>query len=393
MQDAVGRRGPGVLADQRVRAAEAAEPRVVHLGRLRRRAASDYGTIRILRLPSNTQVPGPSQIANSFGSDRDIQNQVLPFTRSNSKVIYGNLLTLPVGDGLLYVQPLYTQRKSGEGTYPQLRFVLASFGDAGGHRRRRSPARSTTCSAARVGDRGPAGGGTGPDKPGGGGPSRAGCAPCCSQATRSSRRPDGAEVGRPRGLRQGAAEARALVQQALRPPTGRPPSRPPRRPRRPARRRRGTDRILSPRRSSRNVGFTDAGWSSSVARWAHNPEVAGSNPAPATNAKPQVRGPFRSDPGRAFGFPDGRCQQDVSGRPSVAAGFRRFWANVRLTVLPSTQRSSPIGRHLAQLSRSGAGLKPGISFKSCLAESSPSRGEWWAWRHGGLVAAPGCSHD
>ena len=29
----------------------------------------------------------------------------------------------------------------------------------------------------------------------------------------------------------------------------------------------------------------DAGWSSSVARWAHNPEVAGSNPAPATNPR------------------------------------------------------------------------------------------------------------
>ena len=27
----------------------------------------------------------------------------------------------------------------------------------------------------------------------------------------------------------------------------------------------------------------DAGWSSPVARWAHNPKVAGSNPAPATN--------------------------------------------------------------------------------------------------------------
>ena len=26
-----------------------------------------------------------------------------------------------------------------------------------------------------------------------------------------------------------------------------------------------------------------AGWSSPVARWAHNPKVAGSNPAPATN--------------------------------------------------------------------------------------------------------------
>ncbi|MGA8211363.1 MAG: UPF0182 family protein [Nocardioidaceae bacterium] len=89
----------------------------------------DYGTIRILRLPSNTQVPGPSQIANSFGADNDIQNRVLPFTRTNSKVQYGNLLTLPVGGGLLYVQPLYTQRNTGEGTYPQLRFVLASFGD------------------------------------------------------------------------------------------------------------------------------------------------------------------------------------------------------------------------------------------------------------------------
>src|SRR5947208_10007181 len=28
---------------------------------------------------------------------------------------------------------------------------------------------------------------------------------------------------------------------------------------------------------------SDAGWSSLVARWAHNPKVAGSNPAPATN--------------------------------------------------------------------------------------------------------------
>ncbi len=34
-----------------------------------------------------------------------------------------------------------------------------------------------------------------------------------------------------------------------------------------------------------NVVFTDAGWSSSVARWAHNPEVAGSNPVPATTGR------------------------------------------------------------------------------------------------------------
>lgn len=31
------------------------------------------------------------------------------------------------------------------------------------------------------------------------------------------------------------------------------------------------------------VYYADAGWSSLVVRWAHNPQVAGSNPAPATN--------------------------------------------------------------------------------------------------------------
>ena len=92
-------------------------------------AEDDYGKIRILRLPSNTQVPGPSQIANAFASDEQIQNQLLAFTRTNSEALFGNLLTLPVGDGLLYVQPLYTLRQQGEGRYPLLRFVLVSFGD------------------------------------------------------------------------------------------------------------------------------------------------------------------------------------------------------------------------------------------------------------------------
>jgi uncharacterized membrane protein (UPF0182 family) len=95
-------------------------------------ASRDYGTIRILRLPGDTQVPGPEQIANTFASDPKIQQTLLPF-RNNSKVLYGNLLTLPVGSGLLYVQPVYTLRESGGGSYPVLRFVLASFGKKAGY--------------------------------------------------------------------------------------------------------------------------------------------------------------------------------------------------------------------------------------------------------------------
>jgi uncharacterized membrane protein (UPF0182 family) len=88
----------------------------------------DYGTIRILRLPSTNQTPGPSQIANNFHSDPAISRVLLAFSRTGSRAKFGNLLTLPVGDGLLYVQPLYTERQSGQGNYPVLRYVVASFG-------------------------------------------------------------------------------------------------------------------------------------------------------------------------------------------------------------------------------------------------------------------------
>ena len=45
-------------------------------------------------------------------------------------MLYGNLLTLPVGDGLLYVQPLYALRaERRRRRYPMLQFVLVSFGE------------------------------------------------------------------------------------------------------------------------------------------------------------------------------------------------------------------------------------------------------------------------
>lgn len=92
----------------------------------------EFGQIRILRLPDDTTVQGPSQIANTFAADERIQTKLLPI-RQNSQVRYGNLLTLPVGGGLLYVQPVYALRESGQGTYPVLRFVLASFGKEAGY--------------------------------------------------------------------------------------------------------------------------------------------------------------------------------------------------------------------------------------------------------------------
>jgi uncharacterized membrane protein (UPF0182 family) len=93
-------------------------------------ATSDtYGKMQILQLPSDTQLDGPSQIANRFSSDKGVTQALLQFRQSDAQVLNGNLLTLPVGDGLLYVQPVYIRRSAAEGTYPVLQFVAATFGE------------------------------------------------------------------------------------------------------------------------------------------------------------------------------------------------------------------------------------------------------------------------
>jgi len=56
-----------------------------------------------------------------------------PFlNQGSSSAQYGNLLTLPVGGGLLYVQPVYTQRQGSNGSYPTLQFVMVRFGQSVG---------------------------------------------------------------------------------------------------------------------------------------------------------------------------------------------------------------------------------------------------------------------
>ncbi len=92
----------------------------------------DYGTIRLLRLPRNTTIPGPGQVQNNFESDPDVSRDLALFRSQGSDVDLGNLLTLPVGGGLLYVEPLYIKASSGQ-SYPLLRKVLVSFGNRVGY--------------------------------------------------------------------------------------------------------------------------------------------------------------------------------------------------------------------------------------------------------------------
>ena len=91
-------------------------------------ATSDqYGEMQVLQLP-NEQTPGPGLIANEMTTSENVRNELLAFQSGGSKPIYGNLLTLPVQEGLMYVQPVYATRELSDASFPELEFVIVSYG-------------------------------------------------------------------------------------------------------------------------------------------------------------------------------------------------------------------------------------------------------------------------
>lgn len=92
-------------------------------------SSPDYGRLRILQMSPETQIDGPGQTANAFTTNEVVAERLRPFFQGSAALKYGNLLTLPLGGGLMYVQPVYTERQgSAGGVYPVLRFVLVRFG-------------------------------------------------------------------------------------------------------------------------------------------------------------------------------------------------------------------------------------------------------------------------
>ena len=90
---------------------------------------SEYGKITVLQLPRSTNIPGPTQVASNFEASPEVATTLSLLRQGGSDVVLGNLLTLPVGGGLLYVQPVYVRATSNTASYPLLQKVLVSFGD------------------------------------------------------------------------------------------------------------------------------------------------------------------------------------------------------------------------------------------------------------------------
>lgn len=88
----------------------------------------DYGTIRVLDLPSQTVINGPGNVESAIQSDSKFGPVLTLLDQQGSQIILGNLLTLPVGDSFLFVEPFYAQATSGQ-TFPTLKYVVVVYGD------------------------------------------------------------------------------------------------------------------------------------------------------------------------------------------------------------------------------------------------------------------------
>jgi hypothetical protein len=93
----------------------------------------NYGKIRVLELPSESQTLGPEQVQNRFVSSANVSRELNLLRQAETDVRYGNLLTLPVGGGLLYVEPVYIERANQQAAFPQLNRVLVAYGDRIGY--------------------------------------------------------------------------------------------------------------------------------------------------------------------------------------------------------------------------------------------------------------------
>ena len=92
------------------------------------KVSENFGKLTLLNLPRETIVPGPGQVQNNFNADSNVSSLLNLLRQGSTRVLNGNLLTLPVGGGLLYVQPVYVE-STGETSYPLLQKILVAFGD------------------------------------------------------------------------------------------------------------------------------------------------------------------------------------------------------------------------------------------------------------------------
>ena len=180
-------------------------------------SSPDYGRMRILQMSDITQIDGPGQSFAAMTTNETVASRLRPFLNQGAaSATFGNLLTLPLGGGLLYVTPVYTQRQGSSGSYPVLRFVVVRFGQEVGIGDTLKEALDQVFGNSGV-DTGEGGGGTGGGTGGnGGGTTNTTAKQALDQAQQAFGEADKAlAAGDLAGYQTNIKKAQAAVQRAL----------------------------------------------------------------------------------------------------------------------------------------------------------------------------------
>ena len=86
----------------------------------------NYGQLLVYQFPKQKLIFGPSQVAALIDQDPEIAAQLSLWTQRGSDVIRGDIMVIPLGDSLLYVQPLYLRAENSD--LPELKRVIVSSG-------------------------------------------------------------------------------------------------------------------------------------------------------------------------------------------------------------------------------------------------------------------------
>ncbi|MCI4062525.1 UPF0182 family protein [Micromonospora sp. R77] len=88
--------------------------------------------LEVLELPDQTRTAGPVQVHQQMTNNGDIRQQLNLLSSNQAQVQYGNLLSLPFANGMLYVEPVYV-KSNQQDAFPSLQRVLLSYGDGGSY--------------------------------------------------------------------------------------------------------------------------------------------------------------------------------------------------------------------------------------------------------------------
>ncbi len=81
-----------------------------------------YGQLLVYNFPSSRVIDGPLQIEARIDQDAQLSGQITLWNQQGSKVKRGDLIIMPIGTGLLFVEPIYLQ--AVRSPMPELRLVV-----------------------------------------------------------------------------------------------------------------------------------------------------------------------------------------------------------------------------------------------------------------------------